>query len=120
MKILVTGANGLLGSAVTEEVLRRGHTCIATGRAPQPRCADATVYAQADLCDPQAVQALYARTRSRTPSSTAPPGRTWTAQSCRKTGRRCSPSTRDGTKNVADGLPRRGLQADLHHDGLRL
>ena len=55
MKILVTGANGLLGSAVTEEVLRRGHTCIATGRAPQPRCADATVYAQADLCDPQAV-----------------------------------------------------------------
>ena len=63
MKILVTGANGLLGSAVTEEVLRRGHTCIATGRAPQPRCADATVYAQADLCDPQAVQALITDTQ---------------------------------------------------------
>ena len=63
MKILVTGANGLLGSVVTEEALRRGHTCIATGRAPQPRCADATVYAQADLCDPQAVQALITDTR---------------------------------------------------------
>ena len=63
MKILVTGANGLLGSAVTEEILRRGHTCIATGRAPQPRCADATVYAQADLCDPQAVQALITDTQ---------------------------------------------------------
>ena len=63
MKILVTGANGLLGRAVTEEVLRRGHTCIATGRAPQPRCADATVYAQADLCDPQTVQALITDTQ---------------------------------------------------------
>ena len=63
MKILVTGANGLLGSAVTEEILRRGQTCIATGRAPQPRCADATVYAQADLCDPQAVQALITDTQ---------------------------------------------------------
>ena len=63
MKILVTGANGLLGRAVTEEVLRRGHTCIATGRAPQPRCADATMYAQADLCDPQAVQALITDTQ---------------------------------------------------------
>lgn len=60
MKILVTGANGLLGRAVTEEVLRRGHTCIATGRAPQPRCAAAAVYQPADLCDPQAVQALIA------------------------------------------------------------
>ncbi len=63
MKILVTGANGLLGSAVTAEVLRRGHTCVATGRAPQRRCADADAYVQADLCDPQAVQALVADTR---------------------------------------------------------
>ncbi len=63
MKILVTGANGLLGSAVAAEVIRRGHACIATGRAPQRRYADATVYAQADLCDPQAAQALIADTR---------------------------------------------------------
>lgn len=63
MKILVTGANGLLGSAVAAEVLRRGHACIATGRAAQRRCADAGTYVQADLCDPQAVQALIAGTQ---------------------------------------------------------
>ncbi|MFR5420610.1 MAG: hypothetical protein ACLTG4_00760 [Oscillospiraceae bacterium] len=57
MKILVTGANGLLGSAVGGSPAARPYLH-ATGRAPQPRCADATVYAQADLCDPQAVQAL--------------------------------------------------------------
>ena len=60
MKILVTGANGLLGSAVAAEVLRHGHACIATGRAAQCRCADTGTYAQADLCDPQAVQTLIA------------------------------------------------------------
>lgn len=63
MKILVTGANGLLGSAVAAEVLRRGHACIATGRAAQRRCADAGTYVQADLCDPQAVQALITDTQ---------------------------------------------------------
>lgn len=63
MNILVTGANGLLGSAVTAELSRRGHTCIATGRTPQRRCADAAAYVPADLCDPQAVQTLIAGTR---------------------------------------------------------
>lgn len=63
MRMLVTGANGLLGSAVAAELTRRGHTCIAAGRAPQPRCADAAAYVQTDLCDAQAVQACIADTR---------------------------------------------------------
>ena len=59
MNILVTGANGLLGSSVMTELRRRGHHGIAVGRAPQCRCTDAAAYVQADLCDPSAVQALF-------------------------------------------------------------
>lgn len=119
MKILVTGANGLLGSAVTEEVLRRGHTCIATGRAPQPRCADATVYAQADLCDPQAVQALITDTQPDAVIHCA----AWTdvdgAELPENRGAGVRHQRRRHEKR-GRGLPRHGLQDDLHHDGLRL
>ena len=60
MNMLVTGANGLLGSSVMTELRRRGHHGIAVGRAPQCRSADAAAYVQADLCDASAVQALFA------------------------------------------------------------
>ena len=60
MNILVTGANGLLGSSVMTELRRRGHHGIAVGRAPQCRSTDAAAYVQADLCDASAVQALFA------------------------------------------------------------
>ena len=60
MNILVTGANGLLGSSVMTELRRRGHRGIAVGRAPQCRSADAAAYVQTDLCDAPAVQALFA------------------------------------------------------------
>ena len=60
MNILVTGANGLLGSSVMTELRRRGHHGIAVGRAPQCRSTDAAAYVQADLCDAPAVQALFA------------------------------------------------------------
>ena len=59
MNILVTGANGLLGSSVMTELRRRGHHGIAVGRAPQCRSTDAAAYVQADLCDASAVQALF-------------------------------------------------------------
>ena len=59
MNILVTGANGLLGSSVMTELRRRGHHGIAVGRAPQCRSTDAAAYVQADLCDTSAVQALF-------------------------------------------------------------
>ena len=59
MNILVTGANGLLGSSVMTELRRRGHHGIAVGRAPQCRSIDAAAYVQADLCDASAVQALF-------------------------------------------------------------
>lgn len=70
MNILVTGANGLLGSAVTTELIRRGHTCTATGRAAQRLCADAAAYVPTDLCDPQAVRTLIVNIRpdAATPS----------------------------------------------------
>ena len=60
MNILVTGANGLLGSSVMTELRRRGHHGIAVGRAPQCRSTDAAAYVQTDLCDASAVQALFA------------------------------------------------------------
>ena len=60
MNILVTGANGLLGSSVMTELRRRGHHGIAVGRAPQCRSTDAAAYVQADLCDASAVQTLFA------------------------------------------------------------
>ncbi len=60
MNILVTGANGLLGSSAMTELRRRGHHGIAVGRAPQCRSTDAAAYVQADLCDASAVQALFA------------------------------------------------------------
>ena len=41
MNILVTGANGLLGSFVMTELRRRGQHGIAVGRAPQCRSTDA-------------------------------------------------------------------------------
>ena len=47
MNILVTGANGLLGSSVMTELRRRGHHGIAVGRAPQCRSTDAAAYVQA-------------------------------------------------------------------------
>ena len=59
MNILVTGANGLLGSSVMTELRRRGHHGIAVGRAPQCRSTDAAAYVQAGLCDASAVQALF-------------------------------------------------------------
>lgn len=60
MNILVTGANGMLGSSVMTELRRRGHHGIAVGRAPQCRSTDAAAYVQANLCDASAVQALFA------------------------------------------------------------
>lgn len=101
MNILVTGANGLLGSAVLTELRRRGHHGIAVGRAPQCRSADAAAYVQADLCDASAVQALFAGAQPDAVIHCA----AWTDVDGAELPENCEQVfavNRDSTKNVAE------------------
>lgn len=60
MRIVVTGANGLLGSDIAAELEARGHVCICSGRAAaysgKSHGAAGVEYVQLDLCDARAVQ----------------------------------------------------------------
>lgn len=56
MRILVTGANGLVGSRVTSQLVARGHTVTALGRGPQ-RTAGSFEYLSIELGDSKALSA---------------------------------------------------------------
>lgn len=56
MRIVVTGATGLLGSDVAAALEARGHTCIRSGRAAATDAKVQEAYLQMDLCDARAVQ----------------------------------------------------------------
>lgn len=50
MRILVTGANGQLGRDVLHELIKRGHNCVGSGRAPEFN-GNAAEYAAMDITD---------------------------------------------------------------------
>lgn len=64
MKVLLTGANGFLGYYLTEQLLRKGHDVIATGKGDcrLPFTADKNfAYASMDFTDPFAVHDVFAK-----------------------------------------------------------
>ncbi|MGQ0506058.1 MAG: dTDP-4-dehydrorhamnose reductase [Myxococcaceae bacterium] len=62
MKLLVTGANGLVGSRLSALAAGKGHDVLALGRGPKRFAAD-VAYASVDLTDATAVNAALARHR---------------------------------------------------------
>jgi dTDP-4-dehydrorhamnose reductase len=58
MKTLVTGAEGMLGSSVCQELARRGHDVVPVGRTPRTPGTLAL-----DVCDAEAVARTFAQTR---------------------------------------------------------
>ncbi|MGH3914482.1 MAG: NAD-dependent epimerase/dehydratase family protein, partial [Pseudonocardiaceae bacterium] len=51
MRVLVTGATGFLGHAVTAALVRHGHEPVAFVRGNRPLPADAVTTVHGDVCD---------------------------------------------------------------------
>lgn len=62
MRILVTGANGLVGSRVASRLAALGHEVFATGRGER-RCEGSFAYEGCELTRPDALEALFAQAR---------------------------------------------------------
>jgi putative NADH-flavin reductase len=58
MRIAVVGGTGMIGSAVVEEALRRGHEVTSVSRSRPEAVLDGVVVVQADASDPTVVEAL--------------------------------------------------------------
>lgn len=66
MNILLTGANGFLGYYLTQQLLNKGHTVIATAkgaRLPYFNTAPGYRYYQLDIADPAAITAILSATQ---------------------------------------------------------
>lgn len=63
MKIVVTGARGLVGSRVARLLARRGHGVVAVSRNVSPGEEDGVRYEACDLTDPRAAASLLERVR---------------------------------------------------------
>ncbi len=64
MKVLITGANGLLGQYLTRDCLDAGYTVLATGKGAcrlPPDQPGASIYAELDITDSTAVEQLLLR-----------------------------------------------------------
>lgn len=119
MNILVTGANGMLGSSVMTELRRRGHHGHRRrARAAVPRT-DAAAYVQANLCDASAVQALFAGVQPDAVIHCA----AWTdvdGAELPENREQVFAVNRDSTQNVAEASRDHGCQAAVCDDGLCL
>jgi dTDP-4-dehydrorhamnose reductase len=62
VRILVTGANGLVGSRVASRLSLQGHEVFATGRGAR-RCEGGFAYQGCELTQPEALDALFAQAR---------------------------------------------------------
>src|SRR5260370_12148011 len=71
MKVLVIGASGVIGRAVTAEMLERGHTVTAATRSGAPVEGEVVQAVTRDASDPESVARLAARHDAR-PSGPGP------------------------------------------------
>jgi len=62
-RILITGANGLLGGVLARHLTKLGHIVVATGRQPLPNGGEHSSYCPCDLSNVSGVRALFAGPR---------------------------------------------------------
>jgi len=65
MSVLVTGANGLVGSCAAARLARAGEKVVGTGRGPRRLGPAGVEYVELDLLQPESLRALIASTRPR-------------------------------------------------------